>query len=144
MFSSACTCVCLYVCACMQERLPSPFQPTSGIVISPSVSDVSAPCRPCCSPSRYFSLLSGNLFTRKTCRLLHMYVLVCLLEFDFMCVSLPVRQVEVKYLWLLSPPPFCLLPERNKLVPDVLLTITPRSFLTSPPFLCLFILRFLI
>lgn len=146
MFSNVCTCLSLSVCACRSDSRCH-YSPQTRL--SPLVSDVSAPCRPCCSPSHCFSLLSGNLFTHKTSTLLHMYVFVCLCVFVtvLFCVCERVCQPDkwkVKYLWLLSPPPSSLLPDRNKLVPDVLLTITPRTFLTLPLFLCLFILHFLI
>ena len=60
-----------------------------------------------------------------------------------MCVGLPARQVEgqallpaISSFLMLSPR------ERGKHVPDVLLIITPQSFLTSPPFFHLSILLF--
>lgn len=70
---------------------------------------------PCCSPSRYFLHLSGNLFTHTPCTLLHIYVVVCacvIFYFIFFslgiwfCVSLPLRQVEGQVLMAAPPPPF--------------------------------------
>lgn len=87
-----------------------------------------------------FSLLSGNLFTHIMCTLLHMYVVVCACVCFFksliLCEFATQTSGRSSARGCYPPaPPFCLLPDRNKLVPDVLLTITPRSFLTSSVFL---------
>lgn len=74
------------------------------------------------------------------CSVVHVHMFARLL---FLCIWVcAVRQVEGQV--LMPAISSFLLPFPRELVSDVLLTITPQSFLTSPPFVCLFILHLLI
>lgn len=140
-----CSCVFMYVCACKRGSYRH-YSPTGGAVISSSASLT------CQHPAGHvvhihtISLRSlGNCLHTKgvhCCIYMWFYARVCLLEFDFVCVSLPVRQVEGQVLMAAISPSLLPSPREEQACarcpvnnhPSVLPDFSSISLSFHPPF----------
>lgn len=155
IFSSACTCVCLYVWVCMRVCVLARKAPVA-ITAHRRDSDLIlwSSSLTCQHPAGHVvhlhtvSLRSLGICSHSKrvhfCICMRLYVRACLFKFDFVYVSFPVRQVEGQVLMAATSPSLLPSPREKQACARCPINNHPLVLPDFASISCLFILCFLI